>query len=640
MSFLEVYEMSANNIIFAHAEMTRDALMKMQTKEITSMYDKWAADVASKANKYSRNENISSKIKIKQLKELEKSLNKTSGEISMNLERMVNRNAMLVSDAVVQCNKSWLKELGFPISGVTAKFSNVPFDVVSALQTGTLYKGGWTLSKAIWGDNKQTMRDIYNILAGGIAENKSAYDIAKSVERYVSPSKAMKWNKPVKTTSSKPFAGAKYNPETGKYEAYQRIYKKQVDYNAQRLARTIVQHSYQRSFVECTKDNPFILTYIWVAEGRNPCELCEERDGQHFKKDELPLDHPNGQCTIDVDIDPDYVDKLADWVLSPDGTFPEIDEYAEKLGYNLRVKALKGNIGTSEEYAKTLGSSTAKTFKGWYKKLDEESKEIVKALKEKEGLTWQKWYEKYIQTGKAIKEEVKSEVTAIKGKVELDKSNWMNIIKGQKESTMLAKEAVNFSKMTELEIQGLGNYTGSGFRKMNGYLRNLAQGYSKSQAKSYADIDSSLMGNLKNAMNGLNKTMLGDVTVLRRGTDLGDLAGIMPGNFNENLSLLRDIYQSKGVGELDKIFSGAKGTYAGFTSTSSLWERGFSGSVEMIFYAPEGTPGSSIMNISRYGTSEGETLLPPGTTIKIHQIEESDGHFISRIRVWCEILTK
>ena len=58
----------------------------------------------------------------------------------------------------------------------------------------------------------------------------------------------------------------------------------------------------------------------------------------------------------------------------------------------------------------------------------------------------------------------------------------------------------------------------------------------------------------------------------------------------------------------------------------------------MIFYAPKGTAASSIMRISKHGTSEGETLLNAGTRVKVHKIEVGDGNMSSKIRIFCEIL--
>ena len=86
------------------------------------------------------------------------------------------------------------------------------------------------------------------------------------------------------------------------------------------------------------------------------------------------------------------------------------------------------------------------------------------------------------------------------------------------------------------------------------------------------------------------------------------------------------------------MFAGKVGTYHAFTSTSSIWDKGFSGHVECVIRAPKGTEAASIMRISQYGTSEGETLLNAGTNVRIISVEESDYHMSSRIRIFMEVI--
>ena len=123
--------------------------------------------------------------------------------------------------------------------------------------------------------------------------------------------------------------------------------------------------------------------------------------------------------------------------------------------------------------------------------------------------------------------------------------------------------------------------------------------------------------------------------MLRRGTSYGDLAGFMPGDYYEN----SDKLSFWSLQTLKDRFEGTVGEYKGFTSTSSLYDRGFDGDVEMIFYVPKGTHASSVMSISRYGASEGETILPPGTKIKIHSIDRAHKEHGSNIRVFAEIIS-
>lgn len=303
----------ANSLIFKDAEAARDAIMASQQKEIAALYENWADEIGERAKYYSRKSTASAPVSERYYKELRKQLRQTSREVSNEVYKKIKSNIYVVSDAVVADNVKWLESFGFSSSGLNAAFSYVPDQTVRNLITGQIYESGWSLSARIWGDNEQTLKDIYQVMARGLAENKPIYDIAKDLESYVRPSAKLLWN--LRTDDGK------------------RIYKKQVDYNAQRLARTLTQHGYQQSFIAVTQKNPFITEYVWHSNGSRVCELCKSRDGAHYKKTELPMDHPNGMCTMEPVVVDNMVDRLADWFNSPDGTYPEIDEFAGNFGY-------------------------------------------------------------------------------------------------------------------------------------------------------------------------------------------------------------------------------------------------------------------------------------------------------------------
>lgn len=316
-----------NRLIFANAEKARDAITESQKKEIAKLYQQWADEIGERAKYYSHKSTSSSVVSERQMKELKKQLTETSHQVSNEVYKNIKSNIYTVSDAVVKDNIEWLKQFGFSEAGLNAAFSSVPDQIVRMLVTGQIYEGGWNLSSRIWSDNESTLKTAYQIVAKGMAENRPIYDIAKELEKYVQPGAVKKWN---------PYIMMK-NTKTGEWER-KKIYKRQVDYNAQRLARTLVQHGYQQSFIAVTERNPFVLRYQWSANGSRPCPLCMDRDGQEFAKGDLPMDHPNGQCTMIPVIDDNMADKLADWFNSPDGTYPEIDEFAKGFGYTPSIR--------------------------------------------------------------------------------------------------------------------------------------------------------------------------------------------------------------------------------------------------------------------------------------------------------------
>lgn len=387
-------------LIFKDAEKVKESIMASQQKEIAALYDKWADEIGNKAKYFSHKTTASSVVSERQMKELQKMIKATGRQVSNEIYSKIKGNIYTIADAVVADNVKWLESFGFSSEGLNAAFNFVPNEIVQRLVTGQVYESGWSLSKKIWGDNEQTMKDAYQIMAKGLAENKSVYEIAKELESYVRPSAKLPWN---------PILAMK-NTKTGKIE-YKRIYKKQVDYNAQRLARTLAQHSYQQSFIATTQKNPFILEYIWHSNGSRVCPLCLDRDGQHYKKDALPMDHPNGMCTMEPVIADDMVDQLANWFNSPDGTYPEIDNFASNFGYNASKLS---DVKTPLDFVNKYGMST-KSPSAWYNGLTQAQKAEAKMLKDQSGLTWNEWYEKHVHsTGDATEDFVKKYGTSDK----------------------------------------------------------------------------------------------------------------------------------------------------------------------------------------------------------------------------------
>lgn len=487
---------------------------------------------------------------IKQLKAEYKSL----GE---GLEKQIKKGMKDTSSSVVQANDDWLQKVGISIKGA---YSFVPGDIVSLVSMGKLYGEGWTLSKAIWGESQKHAHDIDKIVASGIAANKSAYDIAKDLEKYVNPSAKKEWD------------WSKVYPGTSK----------KIDYNAQRLARTMVSHAYQQSLLASTKYNPFVKGYRWrSAHSTRTCELCNSRDGQIYSANNLPLDHPNGMCTFIVELTGDMnsiAERLGDWANGKKD--PDLDKWAKSMFSHGGFKS-----------PKKVKDSILKSPKA------------TKAKRPKRSST----------------PNIKEWIAGVKKNTQKGMLDWEN------------KELMN---LPQEQLDALRLYTGSSFEEMNGYLRLLGRGLSKEQAIADSGIRPNQLEAIEKAKKGLSSIKTTESLYLRRGTNLGDLAGFMPGDFDDNVDKLSRL----SVEELNKKFSGTVGLYSGFTSTSSLWDRGFSNPVEIIFHAPPGTSASSIMNISHYGTNEGETLLNAGTMVRILSVEESDGHMYSRIRIFMEII--
>jgi hypothetical protein len=638
------------SLIFKDSEAARDAIMDSQKKEIAALYESWADEIGERAKFYSHKSTASAPVSERYYKELKKQLRATSQEVSNEVYSKIKKNMYTVADAVVADNVKWLQSFGFSSDGLNAAFSYVPDKIVRNLITGQIYDSGWSLSKAIWSDNEKALKDIYQVMAKGLAENKPIYEIAKELEAYVNPSKRLPWN-------LKAADGVK-------------IYKKQVDYNAQRLARTLVQHGYQQSFIATTQKNPFITEYIWNSNGSRVCQLCLARDGMHFKKDELPMDHPNGMCTMIPIVADDMVDQLADWFNSPDGTYPEIDAFAGNFGYEA------SKTGTVKDFIDKYGTST-KSPNAWFNSLTPVQKAEAKLLKEQSGLTWNKWYEQNVyagdgsnlggaktQTVKAfndaqnkylspygftpdnmptkfddwsykISHSQATEILKSMGtdwgdphpyqqlmkyyNANLTSANLTSqTVKVTKATAKVGKsadatfdaakwyESVKKNDLTEMEkwtddwLKGITSeqreavriYTGSAYDNMNEYLRGLRK-------NTYYQKE------IEACKEALAKASLPQDTVVRRGSGYNMLSELGLGNITP---------QNK-----DRVI-GAIVQDKGFTSTSPSSTGGFSDSIEYVIKVPQGSQAMYIAPISKFH-SEKELLINCGSKYVVEDVE-------------------
>ena len=636
-----------NSLIFKDSEAAKLAIMDSQKKEIAALYESWTDEIGERAKYYSHKSTASAPLSERYYRELQKQLRETSQQVSNEVYGIIKNNTYAVADAVVADNVKWLEQFGFSAKGLNAAFSYVPDSVVRNLFTGQIYDSGWSLSSRIWGDNEDTLKEIYKVMAGGLAQQKPIYEIAKDLEKYVRPSAAKPWNLVA--------------PDGRK------IYPKQIDYNAQRLARTLVQHGYQQSFVATTQKNPFITEYIWRSNGSRVCDLCKARDGVHYKKTELLMDHPNGMCTMEPVVADDMIDQLADWFNSPDGTYPEIDAFAGNFGYQA------SKTGTVQDFISKYGMSS-KSPSAWFNSLTQIQKAEAKVLKDQSGLTWNEWYEKNIYNGDGSNLGGKKKIQAFsdvqekylkpygftKDKMPYDFDDWSHKVSYEQASEILKsmgtswsdphpyqqlmkfynqhltdknfvmktatttkkvasttktvgaqfdsaawREAIRRNNLRTMETwcddwlraissaerNGVEVYTGSAYIDMNKYLRG------QRSTTSYAE-------EIKQATAALKKASLPEEVIVRRGSDY---------------NMLRELGIDISEANKDK-FVGAIVTEKGFLSTSPASGGGFGGDIEYVIKVPQGSQAMYVDTISRHRGEE-ELLINRGGKYIVEDVE-------------------
>ena len=270
-------------------------LAKKQEKQIKQIYNDMYLKVSKKLSKV--NPNTLSERYLEELKnELEKEIRAIHRQVGKIIKKNVEKTSELANNVQLDFFMSINNQYNLNMKDTfSSMFSKIPKDAMNEILFGKAYKDRKGLSERIWEYTKKFNKDIDYIIAEGIANKKSTYEIAKDLEKYVNPDVVKDWE------------WSKVYPRTNK----------KVDYNAQRLARTAVNHAFQQAQKRSCEKNPYVEGIRWISansHGRT-CELCRERDNQVFSVKDVPLDHPNGLCT----------------------TVPEIPMSLEEIGTELRA---------------------------------------------------------------------------------------------------------------------------------------------------------------------------------------------------------------------------------------------------------------------------------------------------------------
>lgn len=335
--------MASNTNPFLTAHYEKTVLTEQTAKRIQRIYKQSAQDIEKKLRNL-KMLNPSDSLKKVYLENLLKDINKSSASFNKLIQSTITSAGEQAGSIAVDAGNKIMKLAGLEIKGA---YSYTPRQQVLNIASGKLYGDNWTLSQSIWKNGIRTKSDIQNVVAKGLTENKSIKAISDDLIKYVDP------------TARKPWDWSKVYPGTAT----------KVDYNAQRLARTMIQHSFQSSLVQSQRYNPFCKGVIWHSVGLHgrTCELCMERDGNVFPLKDLPLDHPNGLCYFEPALDSmnDIADRLGDWVNG--GSDPALDTYVAKA-FNLSPKSTTGKrvVNTVKESAAKKAVKMTKAEKRKY----------------------------------------------------------------------------------------------------------------------------------------------------------------------------------------------------------------------------------------------------------------------------------
>ena len=288
-------------------------------KRIQGIYAQAAKDLARRAAA-AKDGSLTKRWQEEYQKALEQRVAQMRIELGNTVTGAMRKSARLPGETI----EGWLDD-ALAMCGAEGSFSGVfsktPDDVLRALLDGRMYRDGKSLSRRIWNATDQLQGNIEEIVAQGIAQKRSALNIARDLEAYVNPKAKM------------PVSWLKLYPSIP--------FDRQIDYNAQRLARTAINHAYWAANVETALANPFCSAIHWqlspshyerqVARfGEDVCDAYASHDeglGRgNFPIKNVPMPHAQCLC-VQVQVVPeldDVADRLSRWV--DGGADPALDK--------------------------------------------------------------------------------------------------------------------------------------------------------------------------------------------------------------------------------------------------------------------------------------------------------------------------
>ena len=219
-------------------------------------------------------------------------IDRMNREIEAAVISGLDRSARIRADGAAEYLERAAGMAGLRLSdSFTDVLSHCRTDALEALIGGRMYTDGRILSRRIWSATGRLQGGLEEIIAQGIAQQQSTYQIARALEAYVNPKAAC------------PVDWRSLYPDTP--------FEMKVDYNATRLARTAINHAYWQTGINAAKENPFCKAMHWelsdahyerqVAHwGEDECDVYARHDeglGRgNFPIGKVPRPHPNCLC--------------------------------------------------------------------------------------------------------------------------------------------------------------------------------------------------------------------------------------------------------------------------------------------------------------------------------------------------------
>lgn len=260
-------------------------LNSSQEKELLRIYKELANQLS---NDITNCRTSSKNAYLRKLNEIvQVNINQLNGKLTNIIKANIETSSQIASTAESIYYQSITQD-----TNLLAMFKSMPINnsrkVVSKLIQGNYYKDGKTLDERLWNITQKNKNDINTLIKINVLKGANARELSKQVDKYVNPMKKIE----AKTL------------EVGM--------SGKIAYQSQRLARTSITHSFAETIIENTKTNPFNKGIKWnlsashFSRMHGKMDICDDYDGNVFKPNAVPLQHPNCLCYFteeNIDID-------------------------------------------------------------------------------------------------------------------------------------------------------------------------------------------------------------------------------------------------------------------------------------------------------------------------------------------------
>lgn len=313
-----------------------------QQKEIIGIYEGAIEGLADKARKAKRG-SLTERWATDYLKQVETAKFDLQRQLNRSIRESIKQAGKNAVEPDLELFKRAQQAAGIDLGDhFTDMFSQVPNGVLASILRGNLYRDGKGLSERIWNHTNELGQDIDYIIKRAIVEKKSAYELAKDLEHFMKPEYARPW-------------------DWGK--VYPQLRTKQIDYNAQRLARTSITHAHRESQYRSAENNPFVESIHWELSsehyarqvsrwGPDECDDYAEQDDYglgvgNFPIGKVPMSHPQCLC-VTYPVVTKSLEQVADELKAwEQGNNPELDKFFGIRGKGEQDDIIK--VGTKLE---------------------------------------------------------------------------------------------------------------------------------------------------------------------------------------------------------------------------------------------------------------------------------------------------